>query len=147
MSNTLVKYLSKDIVKKIENGIKQFTNEYTETNNVPYLFDSIYEDKLNELEKIIINSDYLINALKNKEIEPEKIAFMKSTELNPEQNEKYKKKKEYVDEKNNIAGTDAFKCSKCKKSKCSVTQKQTRASDEPPTTFVECLECGHTFRF
>ena len=45
MSNTLVKYLSKDIVKKIENGIKQFTNEYTETNNVPYLFDSIYEDK------------------------------------------------------------------------------------------------------
>ena len=49
--------------------------------------------------------------------------------------------------KNNKVGSSAFTCTKCKKSKCSVSQKQTRAGDEPPTTFVSCLECGHTFKF
>ena len=49
--------------------------------------------------------------------------------------------------KNNKAGSSAFTCVKCKKSRCEVSQKQTRAGDEPPTTFVTCLECGHTFKF
>ena len=49
--------------------------------------------------------------------------------------------------KNNKTGSSRFTCAKCKKSKCEVTQKQTRAGDEPPTTFVTCLECGHMFKF
>ena len=48
--------------------------------------------------------------------------------------------------KNNKVGSNAFTCSKCKKSKCSVTQKQTRAGDEPPTTYITCLECGNVVK-
>jgi len=92
-------------------------------------------------------SDYLIKALKEKKIKPEELPFMKPEELNPEKYEDIiKKQKAEECKKYNVAGTDVFTCSKCKKSKCSVTQKQTRAADEPPTTFVECLECGHKFR-
>jgi len=58
------------------------------------------------------------------------------------------KKKEMEEyKKNDVKSSSAFKCSKCKKSKCSVTQKQTRAGDEPATTFVTCLECGYNFSF
>ncbi|KAJ3114155.1 RNA polymerase II elongation factor [Phlyctochytrium bullatum] len=34
------------------------------------------------------------------------------------------------------AETDAFKCGKCQKRKCTYYQKQTRSADEPMTTFV-----------
>jgi len=40
------------------------------------------------------------------------------------------------------AVTDEFQCGKCKKRRCTYTQKQTRSADEPMTTFVLCLECG-----
>ena len=78
----------------------------------------------------------------------EKIAFLKPDQLNPDNYEKLLKKKELEEyKKNDVKSSSAFKCSKCKKSKCSVTQKQTRAGDEPATTFVTCLECGHQFSF
>merc|ERR1712232_410713 len=45
----------------------------------------------------------------------------------------------------NISGM--FTCGKCKGDKTSYTQKQTRSSDEPMTTFVTCLTCGNRWRF
>ena len=39
--------------------------------------------------------------------------------------------------------TDEFKCGKCGKRKCTYYQKQTRSSDEPMTTFITCVNCGH----
>lgn len=42
--------------------------------------------------------------------------------------------------------TDMFKCNKCKSSKCTYTQLQTRSSDEPMTTFVCCLSCGNRWK-
>ena len=47
---------------------------------------------------------------------------------------------------NSSADVVEISCSKCKKSKCSVTQKQTRAGDEPPTTYITCLECGNVVK-
>ena len=43
--------------------------------------------------------------------------------------------------------TDMFVCGRCKKAgkkadNCSYYQLQTRAADEPMTTYVSCLECG-----
>ena len=49
--------------------------------------------------------------------------------------------------KNDIKSSTAFKCIKCKKKKCTVSQKQVLAGDEPLTTFVTCLECGYSFSF
>ena len=42
-------------------------------------------------------------------------------------------------------GSNAFECKKCKKRKCSITEKQVRSADEPATQFITCLECGHVF--
>ena len=59
--------------------------------------------------------------------------------------EKILKKKELEEfKKSNQATSSNYKCPKCKEKKVTVTQKQTRAADEPATTFIECKSCGHT---
>lgn len=139
--NNLVK---KEFIKDVEKSIKDFAEEYTTINEIPFLIDSIIETKLNE---IIIALENKSSLIKNKE-DALKIAFLRPDELNPDFYEKIIKKKEIEEyKKNDIKSSSAFKCSKCKKNKCSVIQKQTRAGDEPPTTFVTCLECGHKFSF
>ena len=52
---------------------------------------------------------------------------------------------------NTVAGADAvesseFKCHKCKKSKVTYYQLQTRGADEPMTTFVQCVTCKTRWR-
>ena len=146
--NRLTKYISNKDAKELEEHIYNFCKEYSEINDTPYLFESIYENKVNEIIDYISKSKYLQEAIKNGKIKVKDIPSMKPDELNPEKYETIIKKKELEEyKKNNIASSDAFTCSKCKKSKCKVSQQQTRAGDEPPTTIVTCLECGHTFRF
>ncbi|KAK7430235.1 transcription elongation factor TFIIS [Neonectria magnoliae] len=43
--------------------------------------------------------------------------------------------------------SDTFECSRCKQKKVSYTQAQTRAADEPMTTFCECMHCGNRWKF
>jgi DNA-directed RNA polymerase subunit M/transcription elongation factor TFIIS len=152
----VIKILSKVIneksAKKIEESIFNFIRDYTETDTPSFLIQSIYETKSNDLINEITNkeSDFLLNAIKSDNIKGGigNIAFLKPEELNPDKYENIIKKKEMEEyKKNNKVGSSIFTCSKCKKSKCLVSQKQTRAGDEPPTTFVECLECGHVFKF
>ncbi len=45
------------------------------------------------------------------------------------------------------AETEIFECSRCKQRKCTYYQLQTRSCDEPMTTFVTCVACGHRWRF
>ncbi|KAJ2557248.1 transcription elongation factor TFIIS [Coemansia sp. RSA 1933] len=45
------------------------------------------------------------------------------------------------------AETDQFKCSRCRKRRCTYYQMQTRSADEPMTTFVTCLVCEHRWKF
>jgi transcription elongation factor S-II len=40
-----------------------------------------------------------------------------------------------------------FQCGKCKKKMVSYSQAQTRSADEPMTTFCECQNCGHRWKF
>lgn len=144
------KVLSEKISKDIEESIRQFSKEYAETNDTPYLLDSIYETKMDEILSQILNkeSDFLIKNLKNGTIEASKIAYMKPEEIDPEKYDNIIKKQQMAEyKKNNTQGSNIFTCSKCKKSNCTVSTKQTRAGDEPPTTFVTCLECGHKFKF
>ena len=46
---------------------------------------------------------------------------------------------------NNQPTSNVYRCKKCKKNKCQVTQRQTRSADEPATTFVKCIECDYEF--
>lgn len=146
----LKKNLDENIAKNIEQSIFNFSKEYAVTNDTPYLLDSIYENKSEEIIAQIQNkeSTYLVDLIKKKKIDASKVAFMKPEELNPDKYDTIIKKQQMAEyKKNNTEGSNIFTCSKCKKSKCSVTTKQTRAGDEPPTTFVDCLECGHKFKF
>jgi DNA-directed RNA polymerase subunit M/transcription elongation factor TFIIS len=130
---------------KIENGIHQFTLEYATKEETPYLSEEIYKTKVLEILDLLKNST-LIKNIEDGKIDPSKIAYMKPEVLDPEKFKALLDSREKEKKKNDTAGTTVFKCSKCKKSRSKVTQKQTRAADEAPTTFVECLECGHTFR-
>jgi DNA-directed RNA polymerase subunit M/transcription elongation factor TFIIS len=146
----LNKLFKEEISKKIELGIYIFSEEYAILNDTLYLLDSIYNTKSEEILSLLNNKNlkHLIKILQNKTIDPEKLAYMKPEELNPDKYEQIIKKRELEEyKKNNGASSDAFTCSKCKKSRCKIEQKQTRAGDEPPTTFVTCLECNHTFKF
>lgn len=143
----LLKKFDKNISNKIESSISKYSKEYAELNNTPYLLEQIYETKSSEIIALISKSDYLISAIKDSTIDPEKIAFMSPEELDPEKYESIIKKrqlKEYNCTKS--VGTDIFKCSKCGKSNSKIEQKQTRSADEPPTTFVNCLECGNKYK-
>ncbi len=147
---TLAKILNDKIAKDVETSIYNFSKEFSEINDTPYLIQQIYDSKVEDIMCQLKNkeSDYLVKALKDKKIDALKVAFMKQEELNPEKYESIIKKRELEEyKKNNKAGSSAFTCVKCKKSRCEVSQKQTRAGDEPPTTFVTCLECGHAFKF
>ena len=144
----LTKIINKKKAKEIETSIYNFSVEYAETNDSLYLVQSIYDNKFDEILCQLQNNSVLLNSVKDDTIDSNKIAFLKPEELNPEKYEKIIKKRELVEyKKNNVVGSDAFKCVKCKQAKCKVTQKQTRSGDEPPTTFVECLNCGHVFKF
>jgi DNA-directed RNA polymerase subunit M/transcription elongation factor TFIIS len=140
----------KSIAEDIELSIYNFSTEYAETNDTPFLIESIYDSKSEEIICQLSDNDsqHLVSGLKDKTINALKVAFMKPEELNPEKYENIIKKREMEEHKKlNTVGSSAFTCSKCKKANCSITQKQTRAGDEPPTTFVKCNECGHTVNY
>ena len=150
MQKKIGKITGDKIAVKIEKSIYNFSKEYAETNDTPYLIQSIYDSKSEEIICQLNDTDsqHLITGLKNKKIDATKVAFMKPEEINPEKYENFIKKREMEEYKKlNTVGSSVFTCTKCKKANCTVTQKQTRAGDEPPTTFVTCLECGNTFKF
>ena len=142
------KFFDKKISEEIENSIFNFSEQYSETQGTPFLISQIYNDKAEEILCHLENKNKeLIDGIKSKKLDPSKIADLKPQELNPEKYEKIQKKKDLEEyNKNNQASTDIFQCSKCKNRKCKVTEKQTRAGDEPATTFVECLECGNVWK-
>jgi hypothetical protein len=144
------KMITSEKINKIEESIFKFSIDYATVNETPYLIEQIYETKADEIKKLIKDeeNDYFLNAIKNNNIDCDQIAFMKPDELNPEKYDKINKKKSLEEyKKNNQTTSNVFECRKCKNKKCQVTQRQTRAADEPATTFVTCMECGYEFSF
>ena len=140
----LEKYVSKKLAVEIEKGIDDFSKNYADINDTPYLQNEIYKTKLDE----ILNALSINNTIATNIEDAYKLAFLQPEELYPNKYDILLKKKEIKEyKKNDIKASTVFKCSKCKKNKCSVSQKQTRAGDEPATTFVTCLECNYTFSF
>ncbi len=149
VKNNLSKHIKDiNVCVKVEKSIYNYSVEYAETNETPFLLESIYETKQLEILTLLNESDYILSLLNDDKFDISKIAYMKPEELNPEKYKTIIQKKEIEEmKKNNKVGSNIFTCPKCKKANCSVTQKQTRAGDEPPTTFVTCLECGYVFKF
>ena len=143
----LSKHVKSSLAKIIEQSIYNFSQQYSKLNNVSFLIDSIYQNKMSEILNEINKKSYLYNTIINEEIDINNIAFLKPEELNPSKYESILKKKEMEEYSNKSSGSSSFKCVKCKKSNCNITEKQMRAGDEPPTTIVTCLECHHVFKF
>lgn len=138
--------LEKNVARKIEESVHSFAVSYTKETEMPFLLESIYFDKFTEIFNLLVNkkSKFLINALELGKIDPTKIAYMRPDELNPDKYEKIIQKKEIEDfKKKNVATSSAYKCPKCGERKISITQKQTRAADEPATIYMECNVCGY----
>lgn len=147
---SFTKILNTNYSNKIEESIFNFSVDYATVNETPYLIEQIYETKVDDLIKLLHNkeNDYFLKAIKEEQINLDQIAFMKPDELNPEKYDKIIKKKSVEQDKiDNQATSNVYECKKCKNRKCSVTQRQTRAADEPATTFVKCKECGYEWAF
>jgi len=124
---------------------KKFTNVYKSKARqlLTWLSDKSYLDKLER--------DILVKKIKNKDILTHKLAFMKPHEAMPNKwadflEAKHKKDSTILNTRQ-LAKTDQFKCSKCKKRECSYYELQVRSADEPMTVFITCLNCGHRWRF
>ncbi|KAI8691463.1 hypothetical protein LRP88_08744 [Fusarium phalaenopsidis] len=89
----------------------------------------------------------------NGDISADRFVVMTDDELKSED----QRKKEIELEKENMKKaqvpmaeksiSEDLECGRCKKKKVSYTQAQTRAADEPMTTFCECMACGHRWKF
>jgi transcription elongation factor S-II len=115
----------------------------------PY-FVRIYLDHLRSVLYNLNNNSTLIQQVKNGQLKPHIIAFMTHQELKPLKwdaliEAKIKRDKNKF-ETNIEAATDTFKCKKCRSTKCTYYQMQTRSADEPMTTFVTCIDCGQRWK-
>ena len=145
------KLFDHDIATKIEKSIFDFSIDYAENNNTPFLLENIYTSKAEEIHCMVKDSNLrnALIAIKDKKLDPSKIAFIKPSEINMIlSNKQYIdiiKKREVDMMLNEKKGTTAFECKKCKKRNASVMEKQILCADEPATQFITCLECGHAF--
>lgn len=133
------KFLGNEIAIKVEEGIFNFSSEYAENNGTPFLLQQIYETKAEEIIQILKGKtlQFIIKSIKDNKIKPDRIAYMRKSELVPQlkKDNNIKKKK----------GSNLFKCEKCKKRNTSITELQLMRADEPASQIVTCLECSHTW--
>lgn len=141
----LSKFFTKKKSKSLVDEISSFCIDYSEQNNIPFLIDSIFQTKVDELKEIFSINKKLVNDIKKNTIS--NICYLRPEELNPEQYTDIIKKKNIEEyRRNNKATSDAFTCSKCKSKKSIISERQTRSGDEPATIFVTCTECGFCFK-
>jgi DNA-directed RNA polymerase subunit M/transcription elongation factor TFIIS len=142
-----------ELSNKIEAGIYEYALSYVFKNDMDYDYlTSIYNDKTNELlanfdKKSSVKNKSILNRIKNNELNPQELAFLKPLEIHPMNWKHEIDKKEKIEyKKNHMAATDVYKCYECGERKCIIYQMQTRSIDEPCTNFASCLICYNTFR-
>eukprot|EP00539_Tryblionella_compressa_P005537 CAMPEP_0178753950 /NCGR_PEP_ID=MMETSP0744-20121128/11899_1 /TAXON_ID=913974 /ORGANISM="Nitzschia punctata, Strain CCMP561" /LENGTH=320 /DNA_ID=CAMNT_0020407829 /DNA_START=124 /DNA_END=1083 /DNA_ORIENTATION=- len=92
-------------------------------------------------ELVSMSSEQLASEEKKKAMEERTKKMMESKQLDWEaQNES--KINEMCGIKGELLNASLFTCGRCKSTKTTSTQKQTRSADEPMTVFVLCLNCG-----
>jgi len=141
----------------LERGIFNYTLEHAGKHKVRRVWENPeihYLYKINS-QRVISNLDTasyiqnnrLLQRLRDKEFQPQDIAFMSYSDLYPEKwgdlIELTMKREAKMSEVDKSSATDMFKCGKCKKRECSYYEYQTRSADEPMTQFIRCLNCNN----
>jgi DNA-directed RNA polymerase subunit M/transcription elongation factor TFIIS len=132
------------MVNLIEESIYEFSYNYAFVNDVLNNLEGIYETKMEDIYRLLTSNETTLffTNLKNGKIDPTKIGLMRPDELNPDNYDKIKKKKQLEEyNQQNQATSNMYTCKKCKNKKCQVTQRQTRSADESATSFIKCMEC------
>jgi len=140
----------------LERGIYNYTLRESDTKNIVKKWDNgyfvqIYADRLRTV-CINMGSGHVIELIATKQIKAHELAFMSHQDMNPDKWSALIKAKQLRDkhkyETKVEASTDNFTCpnSKCRSTKCTYYQLQTRSADEPMTTFVTCIDCGKRWK-
>ena len=157
--------VSEENIELVEKGIYNWTIEFAEKKNIikawaDKRFANTYTMKIRQMVTSLSNTSYIFTNIEDRtqliqrilsgEIPYEKVAFLMPHELIPEKWNHYldkkHKKEDNICNSRQIAKTDQFKCSKCKKRECSYYELQIRSADESTTIFISCLNCGHRWR-
>jgi DNA-directed RNA polymerase subunit M/transcription elongation factor TFIIS len=139
---------------KIEKSIFEFALVFCKDNacNITMIPD-VYHEKFNFIisnikENPKINNNTLKKSILGGQSNLQFIAFLSPSQIHPENWKTYINKINFEEERENkLEYSDIYKCKKCGACKSSVTQKQSRCADEPPTTYVHCLVCNYGFKF
>jgi DNA-directed RNA polymerase subunit M/transcription elongation factor TFIIS len=145
IENSIYAYtVSRAVEKEIEQSmtVNRFKRIYV---------NKLYSIYLNLKKDSYIENDELRDKIKQEEINIDEIAFLKPVELNEGHWKLYTSRQSAKEEflSSNITGikTKDYKCKKCLMNNCTFYQLQVRSSDEPMTTFVNCLNCHHKWSF
>lgn len=119
------------------------------------LFNEAYRAKARSVLANLRGAGHVANPrlaarLAAREFLPHDVAAMRHDEMFPEawagilDREMLRKAAAY--EVNVTSMTDIYTCGKCKQQRCTFYELQTRSADEPMSTFVRCLNCGHRWK-
>ena len=163
ISKKLINELNENQIIELEKSIYNWSINYAEKKNVikswsDKRFMNIYVSKLKTIlcylkkDSYIYKNEYtniLLDKILTNEVNISDVVFMKPHNIIPEKWEESIQKLSKISENSvnkQIAKTDQFKCSKCKKRECSYYELQVRSADESTTIFVTCLNCSHRWR-
>ena len=157
--NTLLNNI--ESCKIIEDSIYRYTISQSELKGIDQnienkYFKRIYVNKIitlfNNLDKnSYIKNNTFLERLYEKDFDLYDIAFLTPQEIHKDHWKKYLDRQSANDEflYSRTAGirTSEYKCGRCKERNCTYYQLQVRCSDEPMTTFINCLNCGNRWSF
>ncbi len=143
--------------KIIDQSVYDFTMHTVKKDpRAKFLFRELYINKMRQL-YLYFKKDSYLNLSKHSEKvmqDPEKlknIAFIGYKDLCPEKWALLEEDMAILDDQmmqnnKNVQTSDLFTCPKCKGKNCTFTEVQTRSCDESATIFVDCVDCGNSFR-
>lgn len=146
--------------KDMEIGIFNSTIEYAIERDIPVtwmceLFKDVYIAKARSIYTNMLPDSYvknkdLLNRIKQKEMKPHEVAFLKAEGLFPDKWQSILEKEAMLNQsayENTLTSmTSDIICGKCKKNKITYYELQTRSADEPMTCFYRCLTCGNRWK-
>jgi transcription elongation factor S-II len=96
-----------------------------------------------------VGNDYLYPLVIAGSITPESLVKLSDYDLYPPKWQEIKERRlKEITTENEMqqATSDLYKCSKCGKRETTFYQLQTRSMDEPTTSFINCVNCGHRWK-